>query len=141
MYRLETYANGLPEEARRIRLEVFCTEQGYSPAQEFDGDDATALHAVVYDGPEAVATGRLIRDGGGIFHLGRIAVRKPWRGRAAGRFLMEELMELARRQGAHTFRLGAQVQASGFYEKLGFHTAGEVYPDGHVPHVPMERQA
>lgn len=140
-YTVKTYEHGLPEAARQIRLTVFCDEQGYLPQQEFDEADGTALHVVLYDGETAVATGRILQESDRVFYLGRIAVQKPWRGRQAGRFLMETLMELARRRGAGTFRLGAQVQARGFYEKLGFQVVGEEYPDGHVPHVPMERPA
>ncbi|MCI8359847.1 MAG: GNAT family N-acetyltransferase [Clostridiales bacterium] len=141
VFRVQTYENGLPEAAMRIRLAVFCDEQGYLPHREFDQADQAALHVLLYEGEEAVATGRILQESGQVFYLGRIAVLKPWRGRKAGRFLMETLMDIARSRGAKTFKLGAQVQAKGFYEKLGFRVVGDIYPDDHVAHVPMERPA
>ena len=141
IYTVQTYENRLPEAARRIRLAVFCDEQGYLPYREFDQADGSALHVVLYEGEEAVATGRILQESQQVFYLGRIAVLKPWRGRQAGRFLMETLMDIARSRGAEIFKLGAQVQARGFYEKLGFQVVGGEYPDDHVPHVPMERLA
>ncbi len=140
MYRIETFTDGLPADARAIRLAVFCDEQGYSPQMEFDAADRTALHFVVYDGAQAVATGRVIREDDATYYLGRIAVGKAYRGCGLGRLLVEAMAEEARRRGAQLLKLGAQTRARGFYEKLGFRAAGEEYPDGHVPHVPMERR-
>ena len=141
MYTAKTYTDGLPAAARAIRLTVFCDEQGYLPHREFDQEDETALHVVVYDGEAPVATGRILKESDDVFYLGRIAVKKEYRGRQAGRFLMETLMDISKGRGAQTFKLGAQVQARGFYEKLGFRVVGDTYPDDHVAHVPMERPA
>jgi ElaA protein len=35
--------------------------------------------------------------------------------------------------------LGAQVQAQGFYERLGFAVDGPEYDEDGIPHVPMRR--
>ena len=35
--------------------------------------------------------------------------------------------------------LGAQVQARGFYERLGFAVDGPEYDEDGIPHVPMRR--
>ena len=42
------YTAGLPEEAKKIRLEVFVKEQGFE--EEFDSVDDTAAHIVLFDG-------------------------------------------------------------------------------------------
>ena len=47
----------LPEDAVRIRKEVFMDEQGF--CNEFDEIDKTALHAVLYEDDKAAATGRM----------------------------------------------------------------------------------
>jgi predicted GNAT family N-acyltransferase len=36
-----------------------------------------------------------------------------------------------------TFTLGAQIQALGFYEKLGFKKVGDEYLDANIPHYMM----
>nr|HPM08139.1 GNAT family N-acetyltransferase [Bacilli bacterium] len=49
-------------------------------------------------------------------------------------FLMERLLS---KTNPLTFILGAQVQALGFYEKLGFKKVGDVYLDANIPHYQM----
>ena len=46
-------------DAYRVRLRVFCDEQGYRPDMELDEQDAASQHLIAYDGDEPVATGRL----------------------------------------------------------------------------------
>ena len=72
-------------EAFAIRIEVFCDEQGYSPEMELDEQDKTSRHLLLWDGKTAVATGRLYWKDKETIGLGRIAVRKPWRGKGVGR--------------------------------------------------------
>ena len=50
----------LPEEAVRIRKEVFMDEQGF--CNEFDEIDKIAFHAVLYEDDRAAATGRMYYD-------------------------------------------------------------------------------
>lgn len=44
-----------------MRREVFCREQGYEEAEEFDAIDREAQHVVVYENGQPTATGRLYR--------------------------------------------------------------------------------
>lgn len=123
-----------------VRKEVFCDEQGYPEAAEFDADDPLCWHIVISDGSRPVAVGRICRESDGVYKIGRIAVLKPYRGRSVGRMLVSEQLAFARELGAKTILLGAQVQASGFYRKMGFSVCGDEYMDGHVPHVPMKQE-
>ena len=60
-----------------IRETVFMDEQGFS--EEFDGTDSLALHLTLYlDGARA-GCARLYEEEGG-WHIGRVAVLKPFRG-------------------------------------------------------------
>ncbi len=127
----------LPQ-AGEIRQEIFVEEQGFH--NEFDEIDAYAIHLLVLDGETPAATGRTFPDETGkIWHMGRICVRKAWRGRQLGRLVMEKLEEAAREQGAEKLVLSAQVQAKGFYEKLGYTAHGPEYLDEFCPHVEMEK--
>ena len=47
---------------------------------------------------------------------------------------------LAREQGGKRARLAAQVQAAGFYEKMGYCRAGEEFLEEHCPHIWMEKE-
>lgn len=73
-------------DARLIRQQVFVEEQGF--VNEFDDIDHEAYHAVIYTGGYPIATGRLF-DENGEAHIGRICVRKAYRGRDLGRMIVE----------------------------------------------------
>ena len=128
-------------DAYAIRVEVFCDEQGYAPAQEIDGVDTEpgTMHVVLYEGKEAIGVGRIYWKEPGVMGLGRIAVRKAWRGKGIGAKLVEEMNRKALEMGAQISRLDAQKRAGGFYEKLGYRVCGEEHMDGHVLHVMMEK--
>ena len=72
--------------------------------------------------------------------LGRLAVRKSYRGCGLGARMVEELGRKAAELGASVSQLDAQTRARGFYEKQGYRVCGEEHMDGHVPHVMMEKK-
>jgi len=123
------------EQAAAIRLEVFVTEQGVPAALEMDELDAPSLHALAFDGDDAVGTGRLLPDG----HIGRMAVLKPWRSRGIGSLILGRLMEAARQRGDRHVALSAQVHALEFYRAHGFRAEGPVYDEAGIPHQAMRR--
>ena len=129
-------------EAFAIRVEVFCDEQGYRIDQELDELDRKpdTWHLILYLSGKPAATGRLYPKGEGVMGLGRLAVRKMYRGRGLGARLVEELNRKAVSLGASLSQLDAQKRACGFYEKQGYHVCGEEHMDGHVPHVLMEKK-
>ena len=128
----------LPADAARIREEVFMQEQGFT--EEFDDIDATATHLVLYDGGQAVGTCRYFPgEAPGVWIIGRLAVRKPWRKAHGGTALLAAVEREARAQGVRELRLAAQVRAAGFYEKCGFVRQGEEFYEEFCPHVWMSK--
>lgn len=125
--------------AFEIRRRVFVGEQNVPKEEEFDSDDAAAIHVVAWLGSEAVATGRLVvhRDHG---RIGRMAVLAAHRRRGAGRAVLEELMRLARLHGIDRLVLHAQVHAVAFYERAGFRAVGEPFEEAGILHCRMVRQ-
>ncbi|MBQ7186374.1 MAG: GNAT family N-acetyltransferase [Ruminococcus sp.] len=121
-------------EAEAIRREVFMEEQGFH--NEFDDIDKRAYHAVIYTDGKASAVGRLF-DGRSGWHIGRVAVRKEFRGAGLGALVVMSLEEKAASLGAECIRLSAQVRAQGFYERLGYTAEGEEYLDETCPHIAM----
>ena len=83
-------------EAKLIRQTVFVDEQGFK--NEFDDTDNKAYHGIITDNGEPVSTGRLFTENGD-YHIGRIAVMKPYRGKGLGReivsLLESKISELA----------------------------------------------
>jgi len=120
--------------ASSVRREVFIVEQGVPEALEWDEHDATSLHALA-EGPggEVLGTGRLLPDG----HIGRMAVRRPWRGRGVGTAILETLIARARARQDAEIALSAQVGAIAFYERFGFVAEGPEFDDAGIPHRRM----
>jgi tRNA(adenine34) deaminase len=120
---------------KAIRFEVFVEEQGVPAESEIDDNDPLSIHAIAWSDGQAAACGRLLPDG----HIGRMAVRKPWRGQGVGALVMEHLMERARQRGDRDVVLSAQTHAVGFYEKFGFVAEGDEYLDCDIPHRDMRK--
>ncbi|MEZ9419372.1 GNAT family N-acetyltransferase [Vibrio breoganii] len=117
-----------------VRNTVFTAEQGIDTNLDFDGLDEEAVHALVYDNDEPIATGRMLEDG----HIGRIAVLISHRGKGLGTSIMEALVDEARLRSFSRVYLGAQVHALDFYQKLGFEPIGERYEEVSIEHQTMQ---
>ncbi len=116
-----------------IRLTVFVNEQQVPEELELDEDDPTAWHAVVFKDEQAIATGRLLRNG----KIGRLAVLKEYRGQGHGTMLMQALIEHGKQEGITNFYLHAQRTALAFYERFGFTTNGPVFNEAGIDHIKM----
>ena len=129
----------LPEDGAAIRREVFIEEQGF--INEFDDTDEKAVHIVLYldDTPAAVCR-VFYSEEHGQYLIGRIAVRKVFRGKHLGAEIMRAAEAEIRRLGGSTAGLSSQVQAMGFYERLGYRPIGGQYMDEHCPHIRMEKE-
>ena len=133
---IKTY-NELPAEAAKIREEVFVREQGFS--EEFDTVDNSACHIVLFLDGKAVATCRYFSDGGS-YKVGRIAVLKNYRGRNFGSAVLLEAEKQIAMLGGRSVILHSQLQACGFYEKLGYVPYGEIEPEEGCPHIWMKKE-
>ena len=125
----------LAAQCRAVRDEVFVREQGVPMALEHEALDPDCLHvlASLADGV-AVATGRLLPDG----HLGRMAVRRPWRRQGVGGAMLALLIEEARERLLTKVMLNAQVSALGFYRAFGFEEVGAPFVEAGINHQAME---
>lgn len=119
-----------------LRREVFVWEQNVPEEEEHDADDMTATHLVAVVDGEVVGTLRLI-DKPEHVKIGRVAVRRAFRGRGIARQMMLAAMEQARAQGRDRFYLTAQSDKLAMYEKLGFAAFGPEFQDGGMPHRAM----
>ena len=127
------------QDALAIRTTVFVKEQHVSPEREVDQDEAKATYFVAYDDGLAVATARLLPADYG-YHVQRVAVLAPYRHHGVGKALLEHLADYAEAHGARELRLGAQVQAVGFYKTLGYTlTERPEFLDAGIRHREMHR--
>ena len=128
----------LGEDALDVRIEVFVDEQGIPLELETDLEDASALHAVAYNGiGQVVATGRLMPSKAGQAKIGRMAVKRVLRGAGQGAGVLLALQAEARRRGDREVVLHAQCSAQGFYESMGYQVRGEVFQEDGLAHVEM----
>jgi ElaA protein len=120
-----------------IRRTVFIEEQGVSEADEVDGLDPVALHLLAMRDATPVGTARILLDGA-VGKIGRVCVLEEARGTGLGAALIRAAVaELRAMPGVAKAKLGAQVHALGFYERLGFEAVGPVYIDAGIPHRDM----
>lgn len=137
-----------------VRWDVFVLEQGVPMVLEIDARDARldVRHLVALvdedasggtlDPGSVIGCVRLITDGPGAFHLGRLAVRREGRGTGCGAALVRAVEALVEEltPAGDTARilLDAQVQARGFYEALGYVATSErIFMDAGIEHVEM----
>jgi predicted GNAT family N-acyltransferase len=126
----------LGPDAARVRQAVFVQEQEIPPEEEWDRHDAAAVHAVVFDGAEAVATGRLLAEP----RIGRMAVLAAYRREGLGGRILEHLVARAAARGDPQVELAAQSYVCAFYERHGFERFGEPFDDAGIPHQWMRRR-
>ncbi|RMC36457.1 GNAT family N-acetyltransferase [Paracoccus alkanivorans] len=125
---------------RALRRAVFIEEQGIAEADEWDDLDGQAIHLLAWEEDEPVGTARILQSGS-TGKIGRVCVLARARGTGLGTKLIRAAVDVLRaRPGVTHARLGAQVHAIGFYEKLGFTVTGEVYDDAGIPHRDMIRE-
>ena len=138
-------------EILKARYAVFTQEQGIIYLDE-DDIDYISTHVFLTRGPKVIAYARLFREkaettflyperrfetNDDIFCIGRMLTTVRHQG--FGTRLMHTLLAEARRQGARTLRLHAQIPAVPFYERFGFYTVSEPFLEADIPHLCMEK--
>lgn len=124
-------------DAFAVRFKVFVEEQKVPKEEELDEHDEKAVHVVLYDENLPVGTGR-IREADGYGKLERICILEDYRGKGAGKMIMNELENIAA-PNLPAFKLNAQTQAVPFYERLGYTVVSEEFLDAGIPHVTMTK--
>jgi ElaA protein len=125
----------------RLRVEVFVVEQ-QCPYPDLDGRDVepgAELHWVT-DGPEVLATLRVLHDADGALRLGRVATVPAARSRGAASQLMRAALDrCGDLDPSAPVVLDAQAHLARWYARFGFQVAGDEFDEDGIPHVPMRR--
>lgn len=129
----------ITDEISRLRHEVFVEEQGVSEEEEHVGREREFVHFCLYEDKKLAGYARASIHKG-IFHIGRVAVRRDKRNRGYGKEVVLFAEEYGIRAGCHTASLNAQIQAKGFYDKLGYEADGEVFTEAGMDHVHMRKK-
>lgn len=124
----------------QLRSTVFVVEQDCVYLDQ-DGIDLDAVHVFVMDGENMVACLRVIDKGNRLdeVSIGRVVTAPSHRKTGLGAVIMKKGIEVAKSHfNAKLIKIGAQKQAQGFYEKLGFKAIkGSDYLEDNQPHIYM----
>ncbi|WP_078146277.1 GNAT family N-acetyltransferase [Exiguobacterium sp. HVEsp1] len=129
----------LIEQAKQVREIVFVQEQGIDASLEYDDLDDMCTHVVGLLDSEPVTTARLRPVDSTVGKVERVATIQSARGHGYGKDIMIEVERVAKRQGLVELRLGAQLTALPFYEKLGYEEFGDEFLDANLPHRMMRK--
>lgn len=133
--RIVSFIGDNEKNIRSIRNTVFSGEQNINPDIDFDGNDSSALHALILVDGKSTGTGRILNDG----HIGRVAVLNEYRGNGLGSIIIESLIQEAIENSFVRVYLGSQIKAFNFYKKLGFTPFGKEYIEANIAHISMEK--
>jgi len=125
-----------------LREAVFTHEQ-HCTEVDFDGLDKQAMHLLGIQGNHIIAYARVLPKG--VYHkdaisFGRLAIPNKYRGKGFGKQMMQEIIDyIAENYPSTPVKFSAQLYLQPFYENFGFHAVGEVYDEGGIPHIRMEK--
>ena len=128
------------ERAFALRKEVFVKEQGVPLSLELDEHDATAIHFIVNDGEDTIATARLREIEPKIGKVERVCVLSSYRGKRLGVLIMKTVEQYEKSIDFKTLKLNAQSYAVPFYEKLDYVVTSPEFMDADIPHRAMEKE-
>ena len=136
-----------------LRSAVFIDEQLVPEEEEIDDLDSLksivddkVIHLIAKENNKIIATARMFVEDRSIIsssrethlHVGRVAVRYDARKTGVGRLIMNKCHQVAVQRGYSMLTLSAQVQALGFYERLGYQARGKIYLDAGIEHLDMD---
>ncbi len=122
--------------ALNIRTEVFVHEQNVPKSLEYDGNDSTCTHYLLFDDNIPVGTARRRFTENGL-KLERLAIVKSQRGKGFAhelmQFIMKDILPFEKKIYLH-----AQEGVEKIYEKYGFKIVGEQFVEAGIKHFKME---
>jgi len=69
---------------------------------------------------EIVGMGRVVGDGGTVFHICDMAVELEWQDQGGGTMIMDSIMEYITREASGYSYINLMADVDGFYERWGF---------------------
>lgn len=125
-----------------LRSEIFIIEQN-CPYMDVDEKDRKAFHLFGRNAEgKVIAVTRILPKGISYeeMSIGRVALKKEFRGTGIGDELMQESIRFIEQNfGKQNIRISAQEYLLNFYQKQGFKPVSEMYLEDNQPHVEMLR--
>ena len=123
-------------EILKLRAEVFVVEQN-CPYQDLDDKDQSSYHLFLEDNGQIIAVLRILPENIAYkeMAIGRLIVKKSYRGKGISRKMMVRAMEfIIEDLGKEKIRLSGQAYLSDFYQSLGFEKVSEMYLEDGIEH-------
>ncbi len=126
-------------EVVKLRQDIFIIEQNCI-YDDIDGLDYVSAHLLLLgDNNNLIGYLRLVPAGQKFeeLSLGRIAIKKKYRGKGLGAKLIKKGLAIAKDWGETSVRIEAQAHLEKYYADLGFKTTSEIYDVDGIPHIQM----
>ena len=123
-------------EILKLRAEVFVVEQN-CPYQDLDDKDQSSYHLFLEDNGQIIAVLRILPKNIAYkaMAIGRLIVKKSYRGKGISRKMMVRAMEfIIEDLGKEKIRLSGQAYLNDFYQSLGFEKVSEMYLEDGIEH-------
>jgi len=123
----------------KLRQDIFIIEQNCI-YNDIDGLDEKSSHILLQDDANIIAGYLRIVPPNIKFEeysLGRIAVKRSYRGQGFGKEIVKKGIDTVWSEGARSIRIEAQAHLEDFYKETGFLTVSEVYDVDDIPHLQM----
>ncbi|AKP68113.1 GNAT family N-acetyltransferase [Companilactobacillus ginsenosidimutans] len=127
------YKDGL-----EIRTTVFVGEQNVPQELEI-ADEDNRTYTTLYVNEQPAATARYFPTADNGLHIQRVAVLKEFRHKGLASELLDKIAIDAKIQKFDYLVLGAQDQANGFYQSLGYKVIGDQYEEAGILHHDMRK--
>lgn len=131
------------KQALQLRKKVFIEEQGIDENLEYDQYDnltSDCTHVMIMDNNEVVAVGRYRIVNDTVAKLQRICVHPLYRREGYGKEIILLLEQLAKKANLYTTQLDAQIKATSFYQRLGYHEiSSDIFLDAGIEHITMRK--
>ncbi|GAB3900237.1 GNAT family N-acetyltransferase [Larkinella knui] len=120
-----------PEETYALRHEVLWPDKPV--AYVILDDDAKGRHFGAFLAGDLVAVLSLFVENG-VARFRKFATRPDCQRQGIGTRLLNQVIEDARKQGAHTLWCDARLSAADFYRRFGMEPEGELFYKGEIPY-------
>lgn len=132
------YNDELKAKSLEVKQKVFIDEQGFPQDSLFDETEKWAVHFVVMEDEFPVATARMLVNEKDYVSLSRVAVIKEYRGKGAGKLIMDRIAEYCKKNKTKKIKLSTQSVTKPFYEKLGYTKKSQINCKLGITHYMME---
>lgn len=124
---------------KELRERVLRTPLGQSlSGHDLRGEDEQ-VHIVALDDAGQVIACVLVAFPEDTAKIRQIAVEEAWRGQGIGIELMQRAEAAVKERGIDRAMLHARVPARGFFERIGYTAASDVFTEVTLPHVKMKK--